>query len=158
MKFAVDNMLGSLARWLRMLGYTVAYKPKSSDNELLTVATTNGMALLTRDEELHRRALSKKIPSFLVAGENEPERLAYLSKSLGISLNIDMERTLCPECGHGLVEVRKESLSGEVPDASLKLYNQFWRCTNLQCRKTYWMGSHWKQINETLSKARQLAG
>ncbi len=158
MRFAVDGMLGGLARWLRILGHTVAYERDFNDNQLLTMAATQEMTLLTRDEELYKRAVSKRVPSLLVPGRTETERLAHVSANLGVALKIEMEKTLCPECGHGLAEAPKNDLHDLVPAASLLLYDQFWRCTNPGCGKIYWMGSHWKQINQTLTKARQLVG
>ena len=158
MKFIVDGMLGGLARWLRMLGYSVVYEANSSDESLLARAATQRMTLLTRDEELQKRAFAKNIPSLIVHGESEYERLAEMANKLGISLTIDIENTLCPECGSTLREASKRELSGLIPEASLNLYDRFWRCNNPGCLKVYWPGSHWKQINQTLAKARKLAG
>lgn len=158
MRFIADGMLGGLARWLRILGHTVVYESNSSDDKLLSKAAAQEMTLLTRDEELHRRALARNIPSILVSGESEDERLAQMARSLGISLEIDMERTLCPECGGSLRETPKVDVSSIVPATSLELYAQFWKCQNHACGKVYWMGSHWKQINQTLTRARKLAG
>ena len=158
MKLIVDGMLGSLARWLRMLGHNVVYEANSNDEVLLVNAAARGMTLLTRDEELHKRAMSKSIPSILVLGETEDERLAQISKELGISLTLDMENTLCPECGSALRAASKTEVSGLVPEASLRLYDRFWQCNNPGCRKVYWAGSHWRQISQTLVRARKLAG
>ncbi len=158
MKFIVDGMLGGLARWLRMLGHPVIYESNSRDENLLARAAATGMILLTRDEELHKRAVARNIHSLLVHGEREDQRLAQLAKVLGIPLTIDMDDTLCPECGNGLQEASKKDVSGMVPKASLELYDRFWRCDNPGCGKIYWAGSHWKQINQTLAKARKMAG
>ncbi|MDD8015833.1 MAG: Mut7-C RNAse domain-containing protein, partial [Acidobacteriota bacterium] len=35
MKFAVDCMLGKLAKWLKILGFDVAYFPSIEDSALL---------------------------------------------------------------------------------------------------------------------------
>lgn len=158
MKFVVDGMLGGLARWLRILGHHVLYDSKLNDTALLTRAATQQMTLLTRDKELYRRAVSKSISTLLVSGESEDERLAQVSQRYGISLTIDMEKTLCPACGSFLRSASGEEVSGQVPPASLRTYAPFWRCRNSDCGKIYWRGSHWKQINQTLAKARNLTG
>jgi len=157
MRFLVDGMLGGLARWLRILGQEVRYDPSAKDNDLLGIADEENMVLLTRDEELYRRAIARKISSALVLGETEEERLAQMAKGFGVPLNVDMAETKCPECGSDLKETPKNDLIGAVPQASLKLYNQFWKCTNPKCGKVYWVGSHWKQIGQTLEQARKLA-
>jgi len=157
MRFLVDGMLGGLARWLRILGQEVRYDSSAKDNDLLRIAHQENMVLLTRDEELYRRAIAWKITSALVLGETEEERLAQMASTFGVLLDADMAETKCPECGSDLKETPKNVLAGEVPLASLKLYDKFWKCTDLNCGKVYWVGSHWKQIRQTLDDARKLA-
>jgi len=112
---------------------------------------------LTRDEELYNRALAKSIHSVLVLGDTEEARLGQLARTLGMSLDTDMASTRCPECGGELHEISKQEASSVVPAKSLELYDRFWRCTNARCGKTYWVGSHWKQIRHTLEEARTIA-
>jgi len=157
MRFLVDGMLGGLARWLRILGQEVRYDSNVTDNDLLRIAHEENMILLTRDEELYRRAIARKITSALVLGETEEERLAQMASNFGVVLDADMAETKCPECGSDLKETPKSDLVDEVPPASLKLYNQFWKCTDLKCGKVYWVGGHWKQMRQTLEEARKLA-
>jgi uncharacterized protein with PIN domain len=148
-------MLGGLARWLRMLGYETEYDSKADDKSLLRSSETPETVLLTRDEELYNRALSKKIRSVLVLGDTEEARLVQLTRTLGISLEIEMSATRCPECGAELREITKEEASSVVPAKSLELYDRFWRCNGAGCEKTYWVGSHWKKIRHTLEEARR---
>jgi uncharacterized protein len=150
-------MLGGLARWLRMLGYVTEYNSGADDNSLLRSSETPGTVLLTRDEELYNRALGRKIRSVLVLGGTEEARLVQLAKTLSISLEIDMSATRCPECGAELHEITKAEASGAVPAKSLELYDRFWKCNETGCGKTYWVGSHWKQIRHTLEEARKKA-
>ncbi len=150
-------MLGGLARWLRMLGYVAEYESNADDNSLLRSSENAETVLLTRDEELHNRAVGKKIRSVLVVGDTEEVRLGQLATTLGISLEIDMAATRCPECGSELCEISKVEAARAVPAKSLELYDRFWRCTNGECEKTYWVGSHWKQIRRTLEEARKIA-
>ena len=156
MKFVVDGMLGGLARWLRMLGYVAEYDSKADDNSLLRISESPETVLLTRDEQLYERALGKKIRSVLVLGATEESRLGQLARTLGISLEMDMVATRCPECGSELYEISKTEAARAVPAKSLELYGRFWKCTNVECGKTYWVGSHWKQIRHTLEEARKL--
>lgn len=148
-------MLGGLARWLRMLGYVTEYDSKADDNSLLRSSEASESVLLTRDQELYNRAIGKKIRSVLVLGDTEEARLAQLKKTLGISLEIEMSATRCPECGAELHEISKAEASNAVPAKSLELYDRFWRCNNAECGKTYWVGSHWKEIRHTLEEARK---
>ncbi|HZY93453.1 MAG TPA: Mut7-C RNAse domain-containing protein [Candidatus Bathyarchaeia archaeon] len=158
MKFVVDGMLGSLTRWLRMLGHDVDYDPERNDNALLKISLDENRTLLTRDEQLYGRARSRAIPSFLVPGEKESERLGFLAKVTGISLEVNMAETRCPRCGAELRQTAKAEIAGEVPSKSAQLYDEYWKCENRDCGKVYWIGSHWKQIHHILEEARKLAG
>ena len=52
--FAVDKMLGRLARWLRILGHDVAYGPHLSGRTLVEHARRERRLLVTRDTRLLR--------------------------------------------------------------------------------------------------------
>lgn len=153
MKFVVDEMLGRSSRWLRMLGYETKYF-KASDNDLLEVAKRENRILLTRDLELFRRAKSRGLETFFVEGKDEAEKLANVSRRFNIKLEINVTSSRCPACNSLVKHVEKTEVSDKVPEGSLKHYNEFWMCTG--CGKVYWQGRHWKKINETLSKAREL--
>lgn len=157
MRFLVDGMLGGLARWLRILGQDARFDAGMNDNELLRIALEEEMVLLTRDEELCQRATTRKIPSALVLGETERERLAQIASTFGVHLEVNMTESRCPECGSSLNETPKSGVADIVPQSSLKLYDRFWKCTNQNCGKVYWVGSHWDRIRQTLEEARKLA-
>ncbi len=157
MRFLVDGMLGALARWLRILGQDVRYDASTKDNELLRIAHEENMVLLTRDDELYRRAIARKIPTALVLGETEEERVAQIASTFGVDLDVNMAETRCPECGSGLKETPKSDVADAVPQASLRLYDRFWKCTKQNCGKVYWVGSHWNRIRQTLEEAKKLA-
>ena len=147
-------MLGSLARWLRMLGYEADYDSRADDNILLEKTKTKDAILLTRDEELYKRACSRGLVAVQVLGKNDEEHLGYIAKKLRLTLDLDMAHARCPECGSALHEITRLEASPLVPKASLSHYDNFWRCTNIECGKTYWLGSHVDKIRRTFQKAR----
>jgi len=156
MRFLLDGMLGKLARWLRMLGCDAIYQNDLSDGELLSTAKSNSLILLTADEELYRTATFRGIQSFLVRGKTEPERLAELAERYKLRLQIDTNKSRCPTCGYALKETSKNSLERLVPAATFKVYKTFWVCTNPDCAKIYWQGSHWEKIDQTLHAAKKI--
>ncbi len=139
-----------------MLGNEVDYDPGMNDNSLLDLTERKGAALLTRDEELHGRAVARHVSALLVTGDSEEEKLAGVSREFGISLVIDLSLTRCPKCGSSLSAAEKTELANRVPVTSLELYTDFWKCTNPSCSKVYWRGSHWKNIDLMLANARKL--
>ena len=55
MKLLCDHMLGSLARWLRFMGYDTAYPEVGPDRTLIERVRSEDRILLTRDKELASR-------------------------------------------------------------------------------------------------------
>jgi len=139
-----------------MLGYDALYENNTPDSKLLAIAKSESLILLTADEELFRTASFRGIESFLIRGKTEPERLAELAQRYKLTLDIDTAKSKCPICGSPIKETPKASLENSVPAATFKVYKTFWVCTNPNCGKIYWQGSHWKKIEQTLQAARKI--
>ena len=150
----VDGMLGRLARWLRLLGLDVEYGRDLEDEELLRRALEDGRILLTRDEELHSRALKAGVRALLVRGETEAERIAWVSERLGVDLVVDPSRSRCPSCGGRIRRVEKASVRDVVPPKVYEMQNEFWMCEG--CGKVYWRGSHWVNMERMIREARRI--
>lgn len=153
MKFVADGMLGSLVRWLRMMGYDVEYAIGFEDDKLVSSAKQDGRVLLTRDLELYRRCIAKGIDAFYVEGKNEAERLAALSARYGIRLEMDLSLSRCPRCNTSIHQVPKEKVADRLERNTFTHYEEFWECP--KCKKVYWQGAHWPKIRETLDFARK---
>jgi len=150
-RFVVDSMHGSLARWLRILGHDVAYLRDLDDRSILARVGA-GSVLLTSDVQLFRRAIARGLSAHLVKGKSPSERLSRLAAALTIDLEVDLKRSRCPECGDVLRSIEKSAAGSRVPRMTYARYDDFWECTG--CRKVYWQGAHWKRIRQTLAKAR----
>lgn len=145
MKFLCDHMLGTLSKWLRFLGYDTAYPGPLEDNEIATLATSEGRVLLTRDKEL-----SGRIPSALYVESDDPD--AQLAQVAGAyRLNAENALSRCSVCNVLIDPVRKEEAKGRVPDGVYSMYREFWRCR--QCGRFYWHGSH---VDHVLEKVREV--
>ena len=55
MRFLADEMMKDVAKWLRLIGYDTEFF-SGTDTDLLKEAKRSGRVLLTRDEELGKRA------------------------------------------------------------------------------------------------------
>lgn len=147
-RFILDGMLGSLARWLRIIGYDTLYYSDKEDEDLRSEAMKTGRILVTRDEELYKRAVKEGQESFLVKSEAVTVQLKELVDALGLILLVQVSR--CPRCNGALSPVEKDDVRDRVPDASFEAFDEFWAC--VECGAVYWRGSHWAQIEETLNK------
>lgn len=149
-------MLGKLARWLRILGYDSLYAKEWSDSNLLLAAKRESLILLTSDTQLYRTAISRGVECFLVHGENDSEKLAYLADRFDLRLELDPMTSRCPICGFPIKPVTKEKIADSIPPTTFKAYQSFWICTNNSCAKIYWQGSHSKKIEEKLRNASEI--
>ncbi len=145
-------MLGKLTRWLRMLGHDVNYFRSADDEKLVELAKQEKRVLLTRDHELVQRAVDLGVETVLVEASKEVDKLAFLAGRFGFKLEIDLSVSRCPKCNALIGVVTKEEVADEIPEATSKHYEEFWKCQG--CGKVYWQGAHWKRIGETLEEAR----
>ena len=147
-RFLLDSMLGSLARWLRILGYNTVYYVDLEDDELREKAKVSNRLLLTRDVNLHQNAKKCGLKTVLIKSENTLNQLKELVESLRI--NLVPLNTRCPRCNGDLDPIEKNEVEGKVPDESYKVFDKYWICS--LCKSLYWKGSHWNQIEKTLNK------
>jgi len=142
-KFIVDNMLGSLARWLRMMGYDTVYDKTLEDADIAKVARAESRFILTRDKEL-----SNEPGAFLLEEVDLEAQLKAIATKFGLKFHEELTR--CSTCNGELVDLPKEQAKGKVPEGAHAANEKFWRCS--KCDKAYWKGAHWLGINERLRK------
>jgi uncharacterized protein with PIN domain len=142
-RFVADEMLGSLARWLRMIGYDTIYERDRKDNAVLARARKEGRILLTRDWELSQRAGEIGL---YVERDDLDEQLRQVIDALHLEVRATMDR--CTACNGELDLVPKESVVTLVPKATYESHDEFYRCHS--CGKVYWKGSHWASIEKRL--------
>lgn len=142
-RFAADEMLGSLAKWLRIMGYDTTYCKGMQDSEIAAAANAERRHLLTRDKGLARRAAD----STYVASDVLEEQVAQVVQEF--HLTFEERFTRCAVCNGPLAHVDKESVKDEVPPRSLQMTDEFFRCSS--CGKVYWKGTHWKNMMDRLA-------
>jgi uncharacterized protein with PIN domain len=149
-------MLGKLTRWLRMMGHDAAYLNDAKDQDLVKNAIKEERVLLTSDVALYRYATARGVEAFLVKGRTEAERLASLASRFKLNLSVDTTESRCPACGSLLEVASKDQVRGRVPETTFNVFDEFWTCSNPQCGKVYWQGSHWENIGAVLEQARKI--
>lgn len=152
-RFIVDTMLGSIARWLRILGYDTVYDKDADDWQIIRRAEVEKRIIVTRDRALHNKAVKNGLRSILLWEDEVEKRLAHIALLTGIRLGVDFARTRCPEDNTPLIKVDKEEVKEKVPPRVYRVHNDFWICP--RCGKVYWIGRHWKMIDATLSRSRE---
>ncbi len=142
-RFIADHMLGSLARWLRMMGYDTVYDKILEDDGIAEVARSDGRFILTRDREL-----SKEPGAFLTEVDDLDGQLKAVATKFGLRFHEELTR--CSRCNGSLGDLPKGEAEDLVPRGAYDGNSVFWRCT--VCGKVYWKGTHWLGINERLKR------
>ena len=147
-RFLADEMLGTVAKWLRILGFDTEYAKSMDDAEILEKAVNEGRIILTRDRELRQRAVKSGIAAvYLESAELEEDMRAILKL---YPPEPEKLMTRCTICNSELLEVEKEAAKGKVPEGVYERQDRFWYCE--RCGKIYWKGSHWKKMKEFVRK------
>mgnify|MGYP006291024309 CR=1 FL=1 len=148
MKFLVDQMLGTLAKWLRFFGIDTYYATQSiHDDELLRIAKKENRVLVTRDKELILRAQKRDIQVIPVFTRDLDEQL----KKVLAQTTVDSTQILsrCSLCNTQLISIDKEKVKDKVPENVYQTNETFWICPT--CHKIYWRGSHYDKILQKIN-------
>lgn len=145
MRFLADSMLGTLAKWLRILGYDTAYDVDLDDNALVRLARAEGRILLSRDTALVQR---KGLQCLFITSEVLQEQLAQVRQTF--DLRVDSPFSRCPVCNSPLENVPKHEAWGQVPPFVFQTQERFSLCP--ACNRFYWRGTHWQKMLAQVQK------
>lgn len=149
-KFVADQMLGRLAKWMRLLGYDTYYCRDIDDARLLRIAKTEKRILVTRDSKLCQRRPIKRgeIVAVLIESEHLENQLKQLFQVLNLCPTL-RKLSLCAYCNVPLEKAAKEEVEEKVPAYVYQNQKDFSRCS--KCGRIYWKGTHFKEINQRIS-------
>ena len=103
MKFLCDHMLGTLAKWLRFLGYDTIYPEVLKDADVKDLAIRELRTLLTRDREL-----SSRVPGSVFVESDDPnEQLVQVARAFRLTAEVALSR--CSVCNVPIEPVSKDS-------------------------------------------------
>lgn len=144
MKFAADNMLGRLARWLRVIGQDVIYGTHLSGAGLIRAARREERLILTRDRTIGKRYPSKVL---LLRSDDFREQLKEVVRALGLD-PLKEAFTRCIDCNAPLEQMEKELARDKVPPFVFETQERFSFCP--ACQRVYWPATHHQRMLEEL--------
>jgi uncharacterized protein len=136
-RFAADTHLGTLARYLRLLGFDTRYDNDCSDDVLAQLSVTEGRILLTRDRGLlKRRAVTH---GHFIRQDDPRDQVVDVVRRLDLG---DRFRpfTRCMACNGVLEAVDKAAIVDRLQPGIRRHHDEFHRCPD--CDRVYWQGSH----------------
>ena len=150
-RFAADCMLGTLAKWLRVLGYDTFYRNRVEDADLVSLARSEGRILLTRDRRL---TLRRQAPPFLlIESQRAAEQLRQVAAAFELRLDGARVLTRCLRCNETTLETAQEEAAPRIPPYVLQTQERFRRCPS--CERIYWGATH---RDAMLARIRQMVG
>ncbi|MFC2023260.1 Mut7-C RNAse domain-containing protein [Chloroflexota bacterium] len=149
--FIADAMLGTLAKWLRILGFDTLYDPALDDNQIARLARADGRMLLTRDRELARR---RGLCSLLIAGQDLGSQLDQVLSDLDLTPDCTFSR--CPVCNELLAPLSPEAAGQRVPAYVARSHRTFKLCP--ACQRIYWRGTHWQRMEKQMAELGTCSG
>lgn len=149
-RFILDNHLGKLAGYLRMLGFNALYRNDYEDTELAEVAEREQRILLTRDRRLLMRKQVKA--GYCVRVHDPREQLKDVLKRFGLYTQLKPFQR-CIRCNTLLEEVQKEQVLESLEPLTKRYYDKFSVCPG--CRQVYWPGSHYKRMQDMIQKIKE---
>ena len=145
-RYILDNHLGKLADYLRLLGFDAVYARDWPDHEIARAAQEQKRILLTRDRGL----LKRKIVTIghCVRADDPIDQLAEVVALYNLKPLIKPFQR-CPRCNGNLIPVEKEQIIDQLLPLTRKYYFEFTRCDS--CGQIYWKGSHYDHMRKLLA-------
>ena len=142
-RFLLDNHLGKLATYLRMLGFDVLYRTDYQDDDLVAVLNQEKRILLTRD----RRLLMRKsvVDGYCVRSLDPESQLLEVSRRYDLPDKITPFRR-CLRCNSSLQPIEKEAILHRLQPLTIRYYDEFHICPS--CNQVYWKGSHYERMQK----------
>lgn len=149
-RFLLDNHLGRLTAYLRMLGFDCLYRNDYSDEQLAETLQHEERVLLTRDRRLLMRKVVKH--GYCLRSLEPREQLAEVVRRFDLAAHITPFRR-CLRCNHPLAPVSKEAVLHRLEPLTRRYFDEFHICP--ACGQIYWKGSHYERM---MGIVRQIAG
>jgi uncharacterized protein len=146
-RFVLDNHLGRLTAYLRMLGFDCLYRNDYHDEELAEIAQREERILLSRD----RRLLMRKfvVHGYCLRSLDSLEQLTEVIQRFELAKRI-IPFHRCLRCNHPLKSVAKEEILDRLEPLTKQYFDKFQICP--ACQQIYWKGSHYERMQKLIEQ------
>lgn len=145
--FILDQHLGRLAAYLRMMGFDTLYRNDYHDEELAQVSHDENRVLLTRDVGLLKRSIVTY--GYYVRETHREKQLVEITRRFNLPPSA-VPFKHCMKCNGLLKPVAKETVLDSLPDGTSRYYDEFHRCQS--CQRIYWKGPHYQRMQQLMEQ------
>ena len=148
--FILDNHLGQLATYLRMLGFDCLYRNNYQDDELARVSVEEGRVLLTRD----RRLLMRKVITmgYCLHQTDPRQQVGEVFRRFRL-FELVKPFKRCLRCNSTLQSISKQDVIDRLEPLTKQYFDEFRICP--ACKQIYWKGSHYGHMLEMIAELAQ---
>lgn len=150
-KFIVDNNVGKLAKWLRIMGYDTLLFAEEDDGKMVKLALAQNRVILTKDTQIMRRRLitSGRLKAVLIEDDDSKAQLQQVVETFNLDYQL-RPFSVCLECNRNLLAKDKEEVRDLVPPHVFETQSLYMECPS--CHRIYWRGTHWQAMNQELER------
>ncbi|HEX6995880.1 MAG TPA: Mut7-C RNAse domain-containing protein [Gammaproteobacteria bacterium] len=136
-RFVLDVHLGTLARYLRLVGFDAVWRNDLSDEEIIESSVRERRVILTRDRGILRNG--RVTHGYRLRSTDPLEQLEEVIRALQLGEQLE-PFTRCLECNGEIAPVTAKDASPSVPERVRAATDESHRCR--ECGRVYRAGSH----------------
>jgi len=146
MKFVADCMLGTLAKWLIILGHDVAYFRRIDDGDLVRLARRERRVILTADRRLVQRRDARN--HVLIESHSLEDQIRQVLRDRRLKVRRRDLFRRCLACNVRTRSVTRAAVRDRVPPYVFATRRRFTRCPS--CGRIFWRATHVQRMIDHL--------
>ena len=143
--FILDVHLGTLCKYLRMMGFDTVYDNHFDDPEIIEIAKNENRIILTRDIGILKNKQVKF--GYWLRSQNSELQLEEVLNHFNLKDKI-RPFTRCIACNGTIKKVDKNEIIHRLKPLTKKYFTLFFQCCN--CGKIFWEGSHFENMKKII--------
>ena len=140
-QFIADVHLGTLSRYLRLMGIDTLYSNDTSDADIVDTAISQQRAALTRDIGLLK--YGRLNYGYWLRSTDPDIQLSEVIRFFDLN-NYFRPFTRCMNCNGLLDPVAKKDVESDLPPRVKEGFEEFRQCR--ECGQVYWKGTHYEKL------------
>ncbi len=148
-RFIVDVHLGTLARYLRLLGFDTLWRNDLEDEAIIQRSVGEHRIILTRDLGILKDG--RVTHGYWLRSMEPMAQVEEVVRTFDLGRRLD-PYTRCMECNGALAPISRREAAFRVPLQVFLVYRDFSRCRG--CGRIYWPGSHVRRLEAVIDRAR----
>jgi uncharacterized protein with PIN domain len=146
-RFLLDNHLGKLATYLRILGLDAVYQNNFQDDDLVAILQEDARILLTRDRRLLMRKAVRT--GYWLRSTNPEIQAREVVQRFQLTGRIKPFHR-CLRCNTALEAIPKAAVVNRLEPLTQRYYHEFYVCPS--CDRLFWKGSHHEHMQGLIGR------